>query len=128
MYLCFTLLLCIFNAFVLCQVFNEFNCRRLGNEKNVFGNLLENWMFLFIIAITVGIQFVMVQFGGSFAKTVPLTLYQWLYCIVLGFLSLPIGFLLKFIPVPENNYHRRKPVNNIHNIPEEQVPLKIQVE
>ncbi|XP_026441911.1 putative calcium-transporting ATPase 13, plasma membrane-type, partial [Papaver somniferum] len=38
----------IFNTFVLCQVFNEFNARKL-EKKNVFEGVLKNKLFLGII-------------------------------------------------------------------------------
>ncbi|RZC91976.1 hypothetical protein C5167_041409, partial [Papaver somniferum] len=40
----------IFNTFVLCQVFNEFNARKL-EKKNVFEGVLKNKLFLGIIGI-----------------------------------------------------------------------------
>ncbi|KAI6694212.1 hypothetical protein NL676_021922, partial [Syzygium grande] len=42
----------IFNAFVLCQVFNEFNARKL-EKKNVFKGIHKNKLFLGIISMTV---------------------------------------------------------------------------
>jgi len=44
----------------------------------------------------------MVQFLGKFANTVPLTKEQWLITVSIGFVSLPIAALVKFIPVPKN--------------------------
>ncbi|KAL9669123.1 hypothetical protein QQ045_006665 [Rhodiola kirilowii] len=41
----------IFNIFVLCQVFNEFNARKL-EKKNVFEGIHKNKLFLGIIAVT----------------------------------------------------------------------------
>ena len=52
----------IFNTFVLCQVFNELNARKL-EKKNVFKGIHENKLFLGTIAITIILQVVMVEFG-----------------------------------------------------------------
>jgi Ca2+-transporting ATPase len=42
----------IFNTFVLCQVFNEFNARKLEN-KNIFKELFKNKLLLLIIGFTI---------------------------------------------------------------------------
>uniref|UniRef100_A0A7N2LWE0 P-type Ca(2+) transporter n=1 Tax=Quercus lobata TaxID=97700 RepID=A0A7N2LWE0_QUELO len=56
----------IFNTFVLCQVLNEFNARKL-EKKNVFKGIHKNKLFLGIIAITIVLQVVMVEFLKKFA-------------------------------------------------------------
>ncbi|PIN04460.1 Calcium transporting ATPase [Handroanthus impetiginosus] len=90
----------IFNTFVLCQVFNEFNARKL-EKKNVFEGIHRNKLFLGIIGITVVLQVVMVEFLKKFADTERLNWGQWGVCIVIAAASWPIGFLVKFLPVPE---------------------------
>jgi len=79
----------IFNTFSLCQVFNEFNARKL-EKKNIFTGLIENKMFLRIIGITILVQLIMVE---------RLEWRQWGACIGLAALSCPIGWLVKCIPV-----------------------------
>jgi Ca2+-transporting ATPase len=91
----------IFNAFVFCQVFNEVNARDM-EKVDVFSHAFNNKIFLFIVGFTVVFQFIMVQFLGKFANTVPLTKEQWLITVSIGFVSLPIAALVKFIPVPKN--------------------------
>ncbi|KAL4642234.1 hypothetical protein ACB092_02G001500 [Castanea dentata] len=51
----------IFNTFVPCQVFNEFNAIKF-EKKNVFKGIHRNKLFLGIIAITIVLQVVMVEF------------------------------------------------------------------
>lgn len=42
-----------FQTFVLLQVFNEFNSRKLQRyEINIFAGIFNNWLFWFIIIIT----------------------------------------------------------------------------
>ncbi|CAN6293557.1 unnamed protein product [Urochloa humidicola] len=89
----------IFNAFVLCQVFNEFNAREI-ERKNVFAGVLRNRMFLGIIAVTVAMQVVMVELLTRFAGTQRLGLAQWGVCVAIAAMSWPIGWAVKFIPVP----------------------------
>ncbi|KAL4637506.1 hypothetical protein ACB092_03G081600 [Castanea dentata] len=88
----------IFNTFVLCQVFNEFNARKL-DKKNIFKGILKNKLFLAIVGITIVLQLVMVEFLNRFANTERLDWGQWGACIGLAALSWPIGWLIKCIPV-----------------------------
>ncbi|GMP56288.1 hypothetical protein CsSME_00020836 [Camellia sinensis var. sinensis] len=90
----------IFNTFVLCQVFNEFNARKL-EKKNVFKGIHRSKLFLAIIGITIVLQVVMVEFLKKFASTERLNWRQWAVCIRFAAVSWPIGWLVKCIPVPE---------------------------
>ncbi|GMN46796.1 hypothetical protein TIFTF001_015977 [Ficus carica] len=90
----------IFNTFVLCQVFNEFNARKL-EKRNVFKGIHRNKLFLGIIGITVVLQVLMVEFLKKFADTERLNLVQWGVCIGIAAVSWPIGWVVKCIPVPE---------------------------
>ncbi|KAL9408179.1 hypothetical protein AB3S75_046683 [Citrus x aurantiifolia] len=89
----------IFNTFVLCQVFNEFNARKL-EKKNVFEGIHKNRLFLGIIGTTIVLQVVMVEFLKKFADTERLNWGQWSACIGFAAASWPIGWLVKCIPVP----------------------------
>lgn len=89
----------IFNAFVFAQIFNEFNARSIGDEWNVFKGLEKNYLFLGVIVATIGLQIFIVEVGGNFTKTQPLTIDHWLETIGLGAISLPLGVLMRFIPV-----------------------------
>ncbi|GAB2210182.1 hypothetical protein Droror1_Dr00015442, partial [Drosera rotundifolia] len=90
----------LFNTFVLCQVFNEFNARKLEKE-NVFKGIHRNKLFLAIIGITIVLQVVMVEFLKRFAGTERLNWEQWGVCLGLASASWPIGWIVKRIPVPE---------------------------
>ncbi|KAE8022638.1 hypothetical protein FH972_008421 [Carpinus fangiana] len=93
----------IFNTFVLCQVFNEFNARKL-EKKNVFKGIHRNRLFLGIIMITIVLQVVMVEFLKKFADTERLNFVQWGACIGMAALSWPIGWIVKWIPVPQKPF------------------------
>ncbi|BFG13972.1 hypothetical protein CerSpe_002460 [Prunus speciosa] len=104
----------IFNTFVLCQVFNEFNARKL-EKKNVFKGIHTNKLFLGIIAVTILLQVVMVEFLKKFADTERLDWGQWGACIGIAAVSWPIGWVVKSIPVPEKpvfSYLKMKKHNN----------------
>jgi len=42
----------LFNTFVFLQLFNEFNCRRIHDEFNIFEGLWGNWLFIGIWLFT----------------------------------------------------------------------------
>ena len=43
----------VFNVFVMLQVFNEFNSRKINNEWNIFSHIFDNPMFWYIIIGTI---------------------------------------------------------------------------
>jgi Ca2+ transporting ATPase len=90
----------VFNTFVFLQVFNEINSRKVNLQRNVFDGIFTNPIFCGIIVITIIVQVFIIEFGKYAVKTVPLTFDQWLYCVLIGYMTLPFGFLLRLIPVP----------------------------
>jgi Ca2+-transporting ATPase len=92
----------IFNAFVFCQVFNEFNAREIGDVFNPFKNLAHSPMFLAVIFFTIVAQWIIVDYGGDFTQTSPLSLYEWKITCMLGAVSIPVGYIMRQIPVNED--------------------------
>lgn len=92
----------IFNAFVFCQVFNEFNAREIGDRFDPMGALGKSPMFLLVIAFTVLAQWFIVEYGGDFTQTLPLTLDEWRITVGYGAMSIPIGFIMRLVPVSED--------------------------
>lgn len=93
----------IFNAFVICQVFNEFNARK-PDEMNIFRGFTRNHLFMGIIGVTVLLQVLIIEFLGKFAKTVRLSWKLWLVSIAIGVISWPLALIGKLIPVPETPF------------------------
>nr|XP_043611487.1 calcium-transporting ATPase 12, plasma membrane-type-like [Erigeron canadensis] len=93
----------IFNTFVLCQVFNEFNSRKL-EKRNIFKGLRKNRVFLGIIGVTIILQVLLMEFLQAFAGIKRLNGKEWGICIVFAALSWPMGVLVKLIPVPERPF------------------------
>eukprot|EP00002_Diphylleia_rotans_P010140 TRINITY_DN2053_c0_g1_i10.p1 TRINITY_DN2053_c0_g1~~TRINITY_DN2053_c0_g1_i10.p1 ORF type:complete len:1125 (-),score=238.02 TRINITY_DN2053_c0_g1_i10:207-3581(-) len=81
----------IFNTFVFMQIFNEINCRRIGDEGDVFRNITKNGVFLAVIAASMFIQILIVEFGGDITQTVPLGARDWLLSVLLGAFMLVSG-------------------------------------
>ncbi|KAB1209587.1 Calcium-transporting ATPase 9, plasma membrane-type [Morella rubra] len=116
----------IFNAFVLCQIFNEFNARK-PDEMNVFSGVTRNHLFMGIVGMTLVLQIIIIEFLGKFTSTVKLSWKQWLITIIIGLVritcareesfyklsygpelvplytsdSWPLAVIGKLIPVPE---------------------------
>ena len=91
-----------FNVFVLLQIFNEINARKLKHtEVNVFENFFNNPMFLIIIVSTIIIQLTMIKYGGKSMKTVELSFNENVLCLLLGSISLLSGLFVKLV-FPEN--------------------------
>uniref|UniRef100_A0A8C5BDN6 Calcium-transporting ATPase n=1 Tax=Gadus morhua TaxID=8049 RepID=A0A8C5BDN6_GADMO len=88
----------VFNTFVLMQLFNEINARKIHGERNVFDGVFNNPIFCSIVLSTFVIQFVIVQFGGKPFSCVSLSMEQWLWCVFLGFGSLLWGQVVSTIP------------------------------
>ena len=91
-----------FNVFVLLQIFNEINARKLKHhEVNVFENFFNNPMFIVILISTIIIQLTMVKYGGKSMKTVELSFNENLLCLLLGSTALLNGLFVKLF-FPEN--------------------------
>ncbi|KAG0366024.1 hypothetical protein BGZ54_005918 [Gamsiella multidivaricata] len=88
----------VFNTFVFLQIFNEVNCRRLDNRLNIFAGIRSNRYFIVIFVIMVAFQAIIVEFGGAAFQTESLSGVQWVICIVLGLLALPVGVIIRLIP------------------------------
>ncbi|KAL0332338.1 UNVERIFIED_CONTAM: Calcium-transporting ATPase 2, plasma membrane-type [Sesamum calycinum] len=89
----------IFNTFVFCQLFNEVNSREM-EKIDVLDGILDNSVFLMVVGSTFFFQIIIIEYLGTFASTTPLTFFQWIVCIFIGFLGMPIAVALKkHVPV-----------------------------
>ncbi|XP_028680148.1 plasma membrane calcium-transporting ATPase 2 isoform X7 [Erpetoichthys calabaricus] len=88
----------IFNTFVMMQLFNEINARKIHGERNVFDGIFRNPIFCGIVLGTLGIQIIIVQFGGKPFSCSPLDIDKWLWCIFLGLGELVWGQFITTIP------------------------------
>ncbi|XP_035857036.1 plasma membrane calcium-transporting ATPase 1-like isoform X1 [Sander lucioperca] len=88
----------VFNVFVLMQIFNEINARKIHGERNVFKGIFNNRIFCFILLGTIVVQIIIIQFGGKPFSCAGLAIDQWLWCVFLGFGSLLWGQLVTSVP------------------------------
>ncbi|KAI8015116.1 Calcium-transporting ATPase 8, plasma membrane-type [Camellia lanceoleosa] len=95
----------IFNAFVFCQIFNEFNARK-PDQFNVFKGVTKNYLFMGIVGLTLVFQILIIMFLGKFTTTVRLSWKLWLISVVIGLISWPLAVVGKFIPVPKKPFSK----------------------
>ncbi|XP_051964546.1 plasma membrane calcium-transporting ATPase 3-like isoform X3 [Xyrauchen texanus] len=88
----------IFNIFVLMQLFNEINARKIHGERNVFDGIFSNPIFCSIVLGTFAIQIVIIQFGGKPFSCSPLNVEQWLWCLFVGLGELLWGQVIASVP------------------------------
>jgi HAD ATPase, P-type, family IC len=88
----------VFNIFVMLQVFNEFNSRKINNEWNVFENVFTNPMFWLIVLGTIVVQLVIVEIGGEVMKTASLSWSHIAFSLLIGILTLIYQQLVRTVP------------------------------
>lgn len=89
----------VFNAFVWAQIFNEINARSISDDWNVFGGVMTNPLFVGVLIGTACLQAVMVELGGDLIGTSGLTAEHWGLTVGYGLISLPVGMLMRFVPI-----------------------------
>ncbi|KAF7150243.1 hypothetical protein RHSIM_Rhsim02G0039200 [Rhododendron simsii] len=93
----------ILNVLALCQVFNVIFLWKLEN-KNVFEGIHKNNLFLVIMGVTIAVQVVVVEFLKKVVGTERLNWWQWGVCVGSASVSWPIGWVVKWIPVPQKPF------------------------
>ncbi|KAK5614156.1 Plasma membrane calcium-transporting ATPase 4 [Crenichthys baileyi] len=88
----------VFNVFVMMQLFNEINARKIHGERNVFEGVYKNPIFCSVVLGTFALQIIIIQFGGKPFSCAPLTIDQWLWCVFIGMGELLWGQLISAIP------------------------------
>ncbi|XP_059385427.1 plasma membrane calcium-transporting ATPase 3-like isoform X3 [Carassius carassius] len=114
----------IFNVFVMMQLFNEINARKIHGERNVFEGIYRNPIFCCVVLGTFALQIVIVQFGGKPFSCTALTIDQWLWCVFIGVGELLWGQFISAIPT-----HRLKFLKEAgHGIPKGDLPQEVLTE
>ena len=72
-----------FTAFVMLQWWNLFNAKALSSGHSAFRHLFANHTFLLVLALVLAGQWVIVTFGGQMFRTVPLSLAEWGWIMLL---------------------------------------------
>ena len=85
----------VFNTFVLMQIFNMINARKVVHRDGSAFNIV----FLIIVVGELIAQVAIVELGDTVFATTHLTADLWLWCIFLGSTELLIGQLVRLIPI-----------------------------
>jgi Ca2+-transporting ATPase len=92
-----------FSAFVLAQVWNGINCRAINGTMPPF--FKGNPTFFAVMGLIVITQICLVQFGGAYIGTVPLSAGEWIGIAVLSASVLVVGWLIRNIPAADHEKH-----------------------
>lgn len=97
----------VFNLFVWFQIFNEINARRVHGEGHVFKGFFSNNVYVFIIAFTMCLQIFLVEGLGrispELSRTVPLSRFEWAFCVIFAALGLLWNRVLNMIPISNDS-------------------------
>ncbi|KAJ5178255.1 ATPase P-type K/Mg/Cd/Cu/Zn/Na/Ca/Na/H-transporter [Penicillium coprophilum] len=88
----------VFNTYVWMQIFNMYNNRQIERSFNLIEGIHHNWLFIAITFVMMGAQILIMFVGGRAFSITKLTGDQWAYSVVLGAISIPIGFILQAVP------------------------------
>ncbi|XP_068516492.1 plasma membrane calcium-transporting ATPase 4 isoform X3 [Anas acuta] len=108
----------VFNTFVMMQLFNEINARKIHGERNVFEAIYRNPIFCTVVLGTFAAQIIIVEFGGKPFSCSGLTLSQWFWCIFIGVGELLWGQLICTIPTSRLKFLKEAG----HGITKEEIP------
>ncbi len=90
----------LFTTFVFLHIVNEWNCRKLYDELNIFSGIEDNRLSIVVRILETIIQAIISQFGGRVFDIYRdgMTWYQWLICIGFSLGSLFVRLILLLIP------------------------------
>ncbi|XP_061488227.1 plasma membrane calcium-transporting ATPase 4 isoform X4 [Rhineura floridana] len=108
----------VFNTFVMMQLFNEINARKIHGERNVVEGIFRNPIFCSVVLGTFVAQIIIVEFGGKPFSCSGLTLSQWFWCIFIGVGELLWGQLISTIPTSRLKFLKEAG----HGITKEDIP------
>jgi len=99
----------IFNIFVIMQLFNEINSRKVNLDKNVFDGFFSNPSFSIVLVITIILQALIIEFGSFAFMTSGLSPALWGISIAIGAGSLVWGVIVRLIKVPLEEWEKITP-------------------
>ena len=90
----------LFTTFVFMQIINEWNCRKLHDEVNIFAGIQHNMLSIIVRLVESVVQAIISQYGNLLFDIYPdgMTWYQWLICIAFALGSFIARLLLLLVP------------------------------
>ena len=86
-----------FTIFVMLQFWNLFNAKTLGSSQSAFRKLWRERGFLFVLALILVGQILIVQFGGKMFRTDGMSWHEWVMVIGSTAIIVVLGELYRFI-------------------------------
>jgi len=86
-----------FTFFVMLQFWNLFNAKTFSTNSSTFSDLKESKGFLFVAAVIIIGQILIITFGGKMFNVVPLPLHDWIVIVASTSLILWFGELNRWI-------------------------------
>lgn len=84
-----------FGLFIFAGIFNCFNAHT--SRMHILAHLLKNKMFIIVISFISVVQIIMIYYGGSIFRTVPLSVKEFIIMLLLSFTVVPVDVLRKKI-------------------------------
>lgn len=84
-----------FGLFIFSGIFNCFNAHT--PRINILDNILKNKMFILVISFIIVVQIIIMYYGGSLFRTVPLNLKEFIIMFFLSMTVVPVDVLRKII-------------------------------
>ena len=91
-----------FTTFVMLQWWNLFNAKALSSGHTAFHHLFANRTLLFVLAMVLVGQWIIVTFGGQMFRTVPLSAAEWGWIVLLTSPVLWIGEIVRLFKGKKN--------------------------
>lgn len=89
----------LFQTFMFMNLFNQFNCRKLGlKEYNICAGIHRNLTFIIVVFLEFVATLAIVNLGGYVFRTTPIPFAMFLTSWIVGLGSLIIGLILKATP------------------------------
>lgn len=89
------LLTAFFAVFIYAGIFNSVSART--DSMNLTDHILGNKAFVIVMSLVFLVQTCLLFWGGSLFRAYGLTIHQWLFCILLSLLVIPVDLLRKAI-------------------------------
>jgi hypothetical protein len=89
----------IFTIFVFYTLFNQFNCRIINDQFNIFVRITRSLLFPLITLFEMALQVILVQFGNTVFHCCErgLTGKQWGICLGFSAITFVVSIICKLI-------------------------------
>lgn len=87
-----------FNLFVLMQIVNMVCARKIHDEYNIFEGFFDNFVFLAVWLVILGLQVVIITWTSFIFKVIALSWEQWCIGLGIAFTVFIVDALAKSIP------------------------------